>query len=304
MSFLTTAEFNKKLIDEISKVTEELHVVSAFCKKDAVKFIDSNIKHVLKTKKLLVRFLPGDILNGATDLDLYEYCKSNGWELYIRFDLHAKTYIFDKQRYILGSGNLTMRGLGLNCLGNYELAGFSQIAGEDLKKIDSLFSSAVLMTDELYALMKRDIDTMPKLSISESKTLNWNKYINDKFVPDTSVLFTYDFPQDKAPSSEIEEYEFLELSGNIDKEKIKQAFRWSKAFMWLYKTIEAKDSKECYFGELSEKLHNALINDPKPYRKEVKDLLANLLGWIEFFDFDFIKVDRPSHSQRVRVINN
>lgn len=65
--------------------------------KDAIKFVDDNIKHVLKNKKLLVRFLPGDIINGATDLDLYEYCKANGWELYIRFDLHAKTYIFDKK---------------------------------------------------------------------------------------------------------------------------------------------------------------------------------------------------------------
>ena len=301
MPFLTTSEFNKKLVDEISNATEDLQVVSAFCKKDAVKFIDDNIKHVLKSKKLLVRFLPGDIINGATDLDLYEYCKLNGWELYIRFDLHAKTYIFDKKRYILGSGNLTSRGLGLNCLGNYELADFSQIEGDDLKKINSLFSSAILMTDELYSLMKSDIEKFPKVSATEVKSLNWNKYVTDKFVPDTSVLFTYDFPQVLAPSSEVGEYEFLELSGSVDKEKIKQEFRWSKAFLWLYKTVNAKESKECYFGELSEKLHNSLINDPKPYRKEVKVLLANLLGWIEYFNFDFIKVDRPNYSQRVYI---
>lgn len=33
MPFLTTSEFNKKLVEEISSVTEDLHVVSAFCKK-------------------------------------------------------------------------------------------------------------------------------------------------------------------------------------------------------------------------------------------------------------------------------
>lgn len=233
---------------------------------------------------------------------MYEYCKANGWELYIRFDLHAKTYIFDKKRYILGSGNLTSRGLGLNCLGNYELADFSQIEGDDLFKIESLFESAILMTDELYSLMKVDIVKFPKVSVNEAKALNWDKYISDRFEPDTSVLFTYDFPQVPAPSSEIDEYEFLELSGISDKEKIKQAFRWSKAFTWLCKTINEKETKECYFGELSAKLHNALINDPKPYRKEVKDLLSNLLGWIEYFDFDFIKVDRPNHSQRVKIL--
>ena len=149
---------------------------------------------------------------------------------------------------------------------------------------------------------KADIEKLPKVSLNEAKSLNWNKHISDRFVPDTSVLFTYDFPQVPAPSSEIDEYEFLELTGIYDKEKIKQAFRWSKAFTWLCKTINEKEMKECYFGELSEKLHNALINDPKPYRKEVKDLLANLLGWIEYFNFDFIKVDRPKYSQRVYII--
>lgn len=150
--------------------------------------------------------------------------------------------------------------------------------------------------------MKMDIVKFPKVSVNEAKALNWDKYISDKFEPDTSVLFTYDFPQVPAPSSEIDEYEFLELSGISDKEKIKQAFRWSKAFTWLCKTINEKDIRECYFGELSAKLHNALINDPKPYRKEVKDLLSNLLGWIEYFDFDFIRVDRPNYSQRVTLL--
>ena len=149
--------------------------------------------------------------------------------------------------------------------------------------------------------MKSDIVKFPKVSPNEAKALSWDKYISDRFKPDTSVLFTYDFPQAVAPSSEVDEYEFLELSGIYDKEKIKQAFRWSKAFLWLYKTVNEKETKECYFGELSAKLHNALVNDPKPYRKEVKDLLSNLLGWIEYFDFDFIKVDRPNHSQRVYI---
>ena len=157
------------------------------------------------------------------------------------------------------------------------------------------------MTDELYYLMRSDIEKFPKVSATEGKSLNWNKYVTDKFVPDTSVLFTYDFPQVLAPSSEVGEYEFLELSGSVDKEKIKQEFRWSKAFLWLYKTVNEKESKECYFGELSQKLHDALINDPKPYRKEVKELLANLLGWIEYFNFDFIKVDRPNYSQRIYI---
>lgn len=301
MPFLTTSEFNLKLTEEISKVTEELHIVSAFCKIDAVKFIDNNIKHVLKSKKLLVRFLPNDIIQGATDFDLYDYCKVNGWQLYIRFDLHAKTYIFDKQRYIIGSGNLTLKGLGLNCLGNYELGGFSQIEGEDLKKIDALFSSAILVTDELYLLMKQDIERFKDEGKHINNSINWNKLITDKFSPELNVLFTYDFPTEKVPTTNVEVYEFLELSGNVSMDQLKQKFRWSKAFLWLYTIVNAKPNKEIYFGELTAILHNALINDPKPYRKEVKDLLANLLGWVDFFNYDLIKIDRPNYSQRIKI---
>lgn len=299
MSILTTAEFRKKLASEAAQAQEELHVVSAFCKKDAIAFIDSNLRHVLKSKKLLVRFLKKDVICGATDLDLYDYCKSNGWQLYIRFDLHAKTYIFDKKRYILGSGNLTSSGLGLNCLGNYELSSLSEMNYDDLTKVDMLFDSAVLMTDELFSKMREDIDDMPNLE--ENARESWCKDIVDRFKPSLDILFTYDFPSSVAPNDSVSEYEFLELSGHASKGELKDAFRLSKAFLWLYDTVRKKDTKECYFGELTAVLHNKLINDPKPYRKEVKDLLANLLGWVEYFDFGFIKVDRPNYSQRIYI---
>ena len=47
------------------------------------------------------------------------------------------------------------------------------------------------------------------------------------------------------------------------------------------------------------RLHNALITDPKPYRKDVKQLLSNLLQMIIAIDMPEIGVDRPNHSQRI-----
>ena len=61
------------------------------------------------------------------------------------------------------------------------------------------------------------------------------------------------------------------------------------------------NEKEMYFGKITEKLHEILVNDPRPYRKEVKELLANLLQWIQDLGIDEVLVDRPNHSQRVRV---
>lgn len=46
-----------------------------------------------------------------------------------------------------------------------------------------------------------------------------------------------------------------------------------------------------------------MISDPKPYRKDVKQMLANLLTLIEKIDMEELEIDRPNYSQRVRIHN-
>ncbi len=152
MSLLNTYEVKHKIAEEVANAVNNLQIVSAFCKVPAVQFIDENIANMLSSKKLMVRFLLSDVLSGSSDFELYEYCKNHGWQMYIRFDLHAKTYIFDRQRCILGSANLTNKGLGLSLHGNYELSCFASVDDADLKKIDTLFSDAILMTDEIFEI--------------------------------------------------------------------------------------------------------------------------------------------------------
>ena len=56
-----------------------------------------------------------------------------------------------------------------------------------------------------------------------------------------------------------------------------------------------------YFGQLTAELHDALVEDPKPYRKDVKTLLANLLAWAQTLRMEEVVIDKPSHSQRARL---
>lgn len=301
MSLLSTHEVKQKIIDEVSHAADNLQIISAFCKLPAIRFIDENISHPIKQKKLMVRFLLSDILHGATDFELFDYCKANGWQMYVRFDLHAKTYIFDRKRCILGSANLTSKGLGLSLHGNYELSSFAEVDDSDLKKIDMLFDNAILMTDELYGAMKSDYE-IAKQNQEPAKTFKWNTGIEQKFNPKIDLLFTYDFPSTSAPNfSDVNTFEFLEIGYIPSQEELKQAFRWSKAFLWLYNYVSSCPNKTSYFGGLTAALHNTLVNDPKPYRKEVKDLLANTLGWIQALNIDDVTVDIPNYSQRIRI---
>lgn len=301
MSLLSTHEVKQKIIDEVSRAADNLQIISAFCKLPAIKFIDENISHPIKQKKLMVRFLLSDILHGATDFELFDYCKANGWQMYVRFDLHAKTYIFDRKRCILGSANLTSKGLGLSLHGNYELSSFAEVDDSDLKKIDTLFDNAILMTDELYIAMKSDYE-IAQSNQTPSKTFKWNTGIEQKFNPKIDLLFTYDFPSTSSPNfNDVNSFEFLEMGYIPSQEELKQVFRWSKAFMWLYNYVSSCPDKTSYFGGVTAALHNTLVNDPKPYRKEVKDLLANTLGWIQFLNIDDVTIDVPNYSQRIRV---
>lgn len=298
MGILMSSEIKEQIATETKECCESLQVITAFCKQQGLKFLDDNIKTDLKQKRILVRFRMDDILKGASDLQLFDYCKKNNWDLYVRFDLHAKTYIFDKKRCVIGSANLTSKGLNLYDNGNYEIASMSQLELEDIKKLNRLFDDSILMNDEIYQMMKEQLD---QAKHNKNEHFEWSYEITSLFKPEFDILFTYDFPK----YSCMEEYkgqaiDFLKLDHNWTERQLKEAFRWSKSYLWLQKLLVSSKG-EMYFGEITSCLHNVLVNDPKPYRKEVKELLQNLLIWIQELDMKEIVIDRPNHSQRVRL---
>lgn len=303
MNLLLTSETKAKIAEEVSNAQEQLQIVSAFCKISAVEFIDSNLQHAIANKKLLVRFTLSDILQGASDLGVYAYCKEHGWQMYVRFDLHAKTYIFDRKRCILGSANLTGRGLGIGRASNYELSSLSDIDESEVVKVDMLFANALKMTDEIFEEMERQYSLAKSSPIESVAAIEWSQSIQEKYKPEIDTLFTYDFPSTASPDlCHLAPTDFLDVQGEIRSlNDLRNAFRGSKAFLWLYKFLLECPDQTSYFGAITAALHDVLLNDPKPYRKEVKELLANLLSWIEKLEINNVLIDRPNYSQRVRI---
>ena len=101
---------------------------------------------------------------------------------------------------------------------------------------------------------------------------------------------------------EVGEYfSFMDETYAGDVEKLKDAFRWSNAYLWLLNTL--KENNGClYFRALTEKLHNALVSDPKPYRRDAKKMLANLLKLIIELEMEEIEIDQPNYSQRITLV--
>ncbi len=301
MGLLFSDEIRKQIANEVQQTVTHLHIVSAYCKVDAIRFIEETIKLKTLCKKLMVRFSFNDIVSGASDLAVYEYCKEHGWAMYVRFDLHAKTYIFDKVRGIIGSANLTSKGIGLANNSNYEIAELTTISSEEMQKVETLFENSIRMNDSIYERMCKCISE--RIIDDAQPSGNWNQDILRLFNPKVDVLFTYEFPNCSSLGNLKEDsLEFLGLTSGWDINIIKSAFMMSNVYIWLKNKLKAMPNKEIYFGELSAALHEIIINDPKPYRKEVKDLLGNLLSWITELNIDDILIDRPRYSQRIRYV--
>lgn len=120
--------------------------------------------------------------------------------------------------------------------------------------------------------------------------------------PHVETLFSYELPDTLPEASELktgEYFQFLDEYYDGNKNKLKEIFRWSNAYLWLLDML-SNNGGCMFFRELSVALHHAVVSDPKPYRKDIKQMLVNLLKLIEVLEMEEIIIDRPKYSQRIR----
>lgn len=294
---------NEQIISALSKeleiVSKDLTIVSAFVKTEALKFIDSLLKFDISNKRILVRFRLEDLLNGSTDFNLYDYCKSNNWNLYLNFDLHSKIIVFDNERFMLGSANVTLAGLGLAKNSNIESMFCGKLLLEENKKINLFFEKSIKANDKLINKMKEQLKDIDR--DSDFRKMVWHQDILSFSEKRVDLLWTSELFFSSTPFDMYSRDMMLlglQRSQLNDLELIKQKFKGSKAYRWLSSTVDS----ELYFGQLTKRLHESLIDNPTPYRKEVKQLLSNLLNWIQELKIQEFVIDQPNYSQRVKKV--
>lgn len=298
MSLLFSNEIIAAVTRELQQATSSVQIITAYCKEPSLKYLNSFINSSVSIKRLLVRFRLDDILKGSTDFSVLEYALNEGWNVYIRFDLHAKTYVVDNKRGLVGSANATGAGLGHVRGGNMEMATLVEIEHQDIDKIEKLFANAIIVNCDLLHEMQKQIET---IAIEQTTARHsWDSNITKLFEPYIGTLFSHELP-DKVKFIDGEYIPFLDEQFMGDKESLKNSFRWSNVYLWLLSKLKEHDG--CmFFGTIAQELYNALISDPKPYRRDVKLMLSNLLDLIEVLQMEEVIIDRPNYSQRIRLI--
>ena len=310
-NLLGTEAFRNLLGESLRKSKEKIVILSAYVKEVGVKWLREQINNKNINCTIISRWQKGDLATGSSDLECYSLCKENNWTFKILNDLHAKVMLIDDKDLFIGSPNLTGSGMSLIPVSNKELGIKISANDNDKRIIDGLMEEALLINDEIYEDLKKWKKNLPE--IKKPSIPDFPADLKEKIKENFDKIWVHNFPwsavDDLLNIKDMNEniQHDLELFGlskdNLNKDNLKNNFENSKIFKWLINQIKKQEKDEIYFGNLSSIIHNSLLDDPKPYRKEVKDLQINLFNFIKILNLKQIKLDRPNFSERITLVS-
>ena len=310
-NILGTEAFRNLLAKSLSKAEKEVTILSAYVKIIGVEWLKENLTNKNIKCVIIARWEKGDIAQGSSDLDCYKICKDNNWQFRILKDLHAKIMLVDNKDLFIGSPNLTGHGMSLIPVSNKEMGVKLDATSSDINIINNLIEESIAIDDNIFEELKTWKNKLPE--IKKQSFPSFPKIVNDKIKDNFDKVWVHNFPWSTADDllniKDINEniQHDLELFGlskdNINKDNLRNSFENSKIFYWLILKLKNSENQEIYFGSLSSIIHNSLLDDPKPYRQDVKKLQINFYNYIKYLKPNNIQIDVPkSKSERIKLI--
>ena len=187
---LSGEEFKSEAELFLAKTNKSVTIFSGFIKSGAIHWLREHVNNSIEVT-LVGRFSASDLIKGASDLEVYSICKELGWKLGILNNLHSKVFIFDDKHLMLGSANLTMRGLSIEGYGNIELGTKLAPSPDDLKRIENMQEDIIWIDDDLYKAMKSEIDLFDAKK-NEQDSFKWSDDLTTKLQPSDPNIWVKD----------------------------------------------------------------------------------------------------------------
>lgn len=291
----------------IVRGAENLVLCSAYIRSEALRSLFAERTAV--SGRVLVRWRLEDLAYGASDLGVFDECRRLGLSLFMRLDFHGKAYAVPEVGVAIGSANLTLSGLGLHERSNEELGTLIEYNEKSSDALSRLFEGARKVDQDLVDQLATCLPAVPK-----THDMQWPEPVNRMLIVNQTrdrlfvdECFWADHLIDAAKAAgelgpnHRHDLELLGLAVPATRLLLKSRFSQSPMFRWLTTYLSSCPDQIAYFGELSSALHAALICDPAPWRSTVKQLLQNLLALVQELGVECISIDRPHHSQRIRL---
>jgi hypothetical protein len=213
----------------------------------------------------------------------------------------------------IGSANLTAPGMSLVPASNDELGLCFAASPQDIEAVDRLCASATTIDRALYEKICSHIVERSDSKDAVTDSTAWPPDIELALLPTIPHLWMADLPwsrpdellsfsvESEADSRALHDLRLLGLRNSPDAAALCTAVTQSKAYQWLKQFLAKEPDRQAYFGRITQGLFDALLDDPRPYRSEIKEMLGNLLEYAARCGAHEIMVDRPKHSVRCRL---
>lgn len=279
---------------------------------------------VATLKKVLATSLPSlsivttwktlDILNGISELELYSFCKSIKARLYINQKIHLKLITDLYEKAIVGSANITDRGLGISPEANHECVVLcEQVTFDDQIHLQKIIQEATLLNDMLFsefekavAEAKREYTKVNMRDVDIKSAVNKN-FLISALPMSRSIRVLYTYYSDRANKVKddtdyncaIHDIALYDIPPGLNEVALYQHIKESFFNHPFIKKLKDFIGKEKYFGQIKEWVQATCVDVPVPSRRDLTGNVQVLYEWFALLGKEEYEVDRPHHSQRI-----
>lgn len=142
------------VVELVQNATDRLVIVAPYIKSATIRLLLASIPDTVSKLTCITRWLPQDIASGVCDLEIFDdILNVQGGRLLVHPHLHAK-YYSNGQQTLVGSANLTARGLGWHTPANVEIlvalpADFPGLADWESVLLESAIEATELLRQQL-----------------------------------------------------------------------------------------------------------------------------------------------------------
>lgn len=243
---------------------------------------------------------------GASDVEIFDYCKEAGIRLLANNRIHLKTWLIDDTQLLGTSANITDSAFGLSAKPNYEFLTDTTASSSDRAAHASIFEESVDVTEEMYVkavslLKKMEPEKVTEIDLIDSKPCLVSLVDHIPRCADPEELYRF-YVGSTADLNEdaIHDLECLRIPPSLNRDMFLSAvqrsfFRLPIISRVCDRLIEAP----MFFGEMKEFLQAINDSDPKPTRRALTPITQNLYRWLTALKPDVFVVERPNYSERL-----
>ena len=276
--------------NECSEDTKEIILCSAFLKKNVLIELEE-VLNLAKNVKVYVRWQDLDLLSRVSDLEIYDVCKKNRWELYFNNKLHAKFFMIDGRHLFLGSSNYTLSGTGRGNK-NIEWNKLTILEDYEMLELKKSISLSVPVTDDIYGELKDKIDQLEPLAqqIKEVQTAESKPVYNFDFewLPPFSPKDLFTLPLNSITIEYMRKFGVTSID-NLDSFK---EFVFNNPVTALIRNYHSTVNSIARWGSIKdeikyeESLYSLCENNPAILEEELytHNRLFHLFCWLAEFD--------------------